>query len=122
MKPNLPVWRSLLYVPVNVDKYVDKFTITGDTFGFTYATDNSAILKDCSGLTNGCLVYPGTAVFVDNRVFSRTGNGTITRTTYPRFAFAYNRYSAVGDRLKYIDGGLLFHFVYQFIRDAIYVG
>jgi citrate lyase subunit beta/citryl-CoA lyase len=24
MKPDLPVWRSLLYVPVNVDKYVDK--------------------------------------------------------------------------------------------------
>jgi citrate lyase subunit beta / citryl-CoA lyase len=24
MKPNLPVWRSLMYVPVNVDKYVDK--------------------------------------------------------------------------------------------------
>src|SRR3954469_12320571 len=24
MKPNLPVWRSLLYVPVNVEKYVDK--------------------------------------------------------------------------------------------------
>ncbi|MBI3373058.1 MAG: CoA ester lyase [Betaproteobacteria bacterium] len=24
MKPGLPVWRSLLYVPVNVDKYVDK--------------------------------------------------------------------------------------------------
>jgi citrate lyase subunit beta/citryl-CoA lyase len=24
MKPDLPVWRSLLYVPVNVEKYVDK--------------------------------------------------------------------------------------------------
>lgn len=24
MKPTLPVWRSLLYVPVNVEKYVDK--------------------------------------------------------------------------------------------------
>jgi len=24
MKRNLPVWRSLMYVPVNVDKYVDK--------------------------------------------------------------------------------------------------
>jgi len=24
MKPDLPVWRSLMYVPVNVDKYVDK--------------------------------------------------------------------------------------------------
>ncbi|MCC6532086.1 MAG: CoA ester lyase [Burkholderiales bacterium] len=24
MKPNLPVWRTLLYVPVNVEKYVDK--------------------------------------------------------------------------------------------------
>ena len=24
MNPNLPVWRSLMYVPVNVDKYVDK--------------------------------------------------------------------------------------------------
>jgi citrate lyase subunit beta / citryl-CoA lyase len=24
MKPNLPVWRSLLYVPVNVEKYVEK--------------------------------------------------------------------------------------------------
>jgi len=24
MKSNLPVWRSLLYVPVNVEKYVDK--------------------------------------------------------------------------------------------------
>lgn len=24
MKPNLPVWRSLLFVPVNVEKYVDK--------------------------------------------------------------------------------------------------
>ena len=24
MKENLPVWRSLMYVPVNVDKYVDK--------------------------------------------------------------------------------------------------
>jgi citrate lyase subunit beta/citryl-CoA lyase len=24
MKPELPVWRSLLYVPVNVDKFVDK--------------------------------------------------------------------------------------------------
>jgi citrate lyase subunit beta/citryl-CoA lyase len=24
MKPGLPVWRSLLYVPVNVEKYVDK--------------------------------------------------------------------------------------------------
>lgn len=24
MKPELPVWRSLLYVPVNVDKYVEK--------------------------------------------------------------------------------------------------
>jgi citrate lyase subunit beta/citryl-CoA lyase len=24
VKPNLPVWRSLLYVPVNVDRYVDK--------------------------------------------------------------------------------------------------
>jgi citrate lyase subunit beta / citryl-CoA lyase len=24
MKENLPVWRSLLYVPVNVDKYIDK--------------------------------------------------------------------------------------------------
>jgi citrate lyase subunit beta/citryl-CoA lyase len=24
MKPGLPVWRSLMYVPVNVDKYVDK--------------------------------------------------------------------------------------------------
>ena len=24
MNPGLPVWRSLLYVPVNVDKYVDK--------------------------------------------------------------------------------------------------
>src|SRR3954464_13948717 len=24
MKSHLPVWRSLLYVPVNVDKYVDK--------------------------------------------------------------------------------------------------
>ena len=24
MKPNLPVWRSLMYVPVNVEKYVDK--------------------------------------------------------------------------------------------------
>ena len=22
MKPDLPVWRSLLYVPVNVEKYV----------------------------------------------------------------------------------------------------
>jgi len=24
MKPGLPVWRSLLYVPVNVEKYVEK--------------------------------------------------------------------------------------------------
>ena len=24
MKPNLPLWRSLLYVPANVEKYVDK--------------------------------------------------------------------------------------------------
>ena len=24
MKANLPVWRSLMYVPVNVEKYVDK--------------------------------------------------------------------------------------------------
>ena len=24
MKPDLPVWRSLLYVPVNVEKYVEK--------------------------------------------------------------------------------------------------
>src|SRR3954465_9020303 len=24
MKANLPVWRSLLYVPANVEKYVDK--------------------------------------------------------------------------------------------------
>src|SRR3954454_5931826 len=24
MKQNLPVWRSLMYVPVNVEKYVDK--------------------------------------------------------------------------------------------------
>ena len=24
MKENLPVWRSLLYVPVNVEKYVEK--------------------------------------------------------------------------------------------------
>src|SRR5262249_48675779 len=24
MKPDLPVWRSLLYVPANVEKYVDK--------------------------------------------------------------------------------------------------
>ena len=24
MKPNLPVWRSLLYVPVNVERYVAK--------------------------------------------------------------------------------------------------
>ena len=24
MKPNLPIWRSLLYVPVNVEKYVEK--------------------------------------------------------------------------------------------------
>jgi citrate lyase subunit beta/citryl-CoA lyase len=24
MKPDLPVWRSLLYVPVNVEKYIDK--------------------------------------------------------------------------------------------------
>ena len=24
MKPDLPVWRSLMYVPVNVEKYVDK--------------------------------------------------------------------------------------------------
>ncbi len=24
MKPGLPVWRSLLYVPVNVEKYVGK--------------------------------------------------------------------------------------------------
>lgn len=24
MKPNLPVWRSLLYVPVNVDRYIEK--------------------------------------------------------------------------------------------------
>src|SRR3977135_1625133 len=24
MKPGLPVWRSLMYVPVNVEKYVDK--------------------------------------------------------------------------------------------------
>ena len=24
MKPTLPVWRSLLYVPVNVDKFVAK--------------------------------------------------------------------------------------------------
>ena len=24
MKPELPVWRSLLYVPVNVEKFVDK--------------------------------------------------------------------------------------------------
>jgi citrate lyase subunit beta/citryl-CoA lyase len=24
MKPDLPVWRSLLYVPVNIEKFVDK--------------------------------------------------------------------------------------------------
>ena len=24
MKPDLPVWRSLLYVPVNVEKFIDK--------------------------------------------------------------------------------------------------
>ena len=24
MKPDLPVWRSLMYVPVNVEKYVEK--------------------------------------------------------------------------------------------------
>ena len=24
MKPELPVWRSLLYVPVNVEKFIDK--------------------------------------------------------------------------------------------------
>ncbi|MEO8071291.1 MAG: aldolase/citrate lyase family protein, partial [Acidobacteriota bacterium] len=24
LKPNLPVWRSLLYVPVNVERYVGK--------------------------------------------------------------------------------------------------
>ena len=24
MKPNLPVWRSLLYVPANVERFVDK--------------------------------------------------------------------------------------------------
>ena len=24
MKPELPVWRSLLYVPANVEKYVDR--------------------------------------------------------------------------------------------------
>ena len=29
MKPDLPVWRSLLYVPVNVEKYVDKAHMRG---------------------------------------------------------------------------------------------
>jgi citrate lyase subunit beta/citryl-CoA lyase len=29
MKPGLPVWRSLLYVPVNVEKYVDKAHVRG---------------------------------------------------------------------------------------------
>jgi citrate lyase subunit beta / citryl-CoA lyase len=29
MKPGLPVWRSLLYVPANVEKYVDKAHIRG---------------------------------------------------------------------------------------------
>jgi citrate lyase subunit beta/citryl-CoA lyase len=29
MKPDLPVWRSLLYVPVNVEKYVEKAHLRG---------------------------------------------------------------------------------------------
>jgi citrate lyase subunit beta / citryl-CoA lyase len=29
MKPNLPVWRTLLYVPVNVEKFVDKAHVRG---------------------------------------------------------------------------------------------
>ena len=38
MKPGLPVWRSLLYVPVNVDKYVDKAHTRGaDVIAFRLA-------------------------------------------------------------------------------------
>ena len=29
MKPDLPVWRSLMYVPVNVEKYVEKAHLRG---------------------------------------------------------------------------------------------
>jgi hypothetical protein len=112
-----------VYTRIFVDTYVDRFTITQDEpFGWTYATDNSAVLKNCSGLTSGCLLYPGPAAYVDNRLFKRTGNGTITRTTYPGVTYAYSQYSAVGDRLKVIDGGVIFHFDYQFVRDVMYIG
>jgi hypothetical protein len=111
-----------VYTEIWLDGYTNTFTITGDTMGWTYATNYSAALTNCSNLSaSGCIEYPGPSVYIDQRLFQHTGNGVITRQVYPSGGryYAYSVHTGVWEELHIADGGTLFMFAFEFLRGDI---
>ena len=114
-----------VYSRIQVDTFIDKYTISGGLAGSGYVSDLAHVLKDCTGhADSGCLVYPGQKAYTDNTNHIRTGDGVLTRTASPgsAYRYPYSLTTATFDFL-YMNGGLPSNrFVYQFLRNQIYIG
>lgn len=115
-----------VYTRIYVDSFTNKVVIGPNPMypNGVYISDAAFLWKDCNGFGEGCLVYPGVAAFTDNRDVLSTcdshGVSTIIRTAYPRVTYTYSTYTAIQDAYRFIDGGPIWKFIYQFRRGVIY--
>jgi hypothetical protein len=112
-----------VYTKIKVVSYTNTFKITNAVGQINYIDFEAAVLKNCSGLTSGCLLYPGPQAYYDGRHYNHgPGNGTYTRTASPNVTFAYDVHAATWDYWTTSSDPWKQWFVYQFLRDALYVG
>jgi hypothetical protein len=114
-----------VYTQIKVLSWTTKYTITSNPLHVYYMTTVGKVLADCTGhADSGCLVYPGTAVYTDNRDFlMTTQTGTLTRSVTipsPGAIYAYSRTTAIWDFLTTADGAPYWRFAYQFRRGVVY--
>ena len=87
-----------------------------------YIDYEGVVLKTCSGLGAGCILYPGPQAYRDGRVYNHVGPGTYSRTASPNVYFPYHRNAAVWDYWTTSGNPWYIRFVYQFIANGIYAG
>lgn len=115
-----------VYTRIYVDSFTNKVFIRPNSMypNGVYISDGAFLWKNCNGFGEGCLIYPGVAAYTDSRDFMSSldaqGNATIVRTAYPRVTYTYSTYTATQDAYRFIDGGPIWKFVYQFRRGVIY--
>jgi len=115
-----------IYTRIYVDSFTNKVVIGHNSMypNGIYISDAAFLWRDCNKFGEGCLVYPGVAAYTDNRDFLSTHDAndvsTIVRTAYPRVTYTYSTWTATQDAYRFIDGGPIWKFIYQFRRGVIY--